>query len=230
MRWFPRVVSVSVFALAAAGCGGDDQQAGDPAATDAQDAPSDARSVGGDASVEVTVPQADLLDELQEQHQQTASALSTGDAVGSVTVAGVTYTVSSELCIAQGTEFLLEGPAEGSDGSLAWVSIERSISSRDELAPYLPDEVLDLMFGDGDTADVARVGVDVGRDSMYSDGDSDAPDWEASNDAVLFGGEQTLEFALVDGGISGEGQAIDMNAVAVAFGETAPLAFDVACR
>ena len=150
------------------------------------------------------------------------------DGSGTVTVDGVTYRVESDSCIAFGDDFFMDGPAVGSDGSEAWVSVSRDITTRADMEDFMDESMLDNLFGDSDVLDEAYVEVQVGVTSRFGFSD-DEPNWYAVSDSGWAFGDGVIEFEMTGNGIRGSGRAEDQNGIAVDWGETAPIEFEAAC-
>lgn len=152
-----------------------------------------------------------------------------GDGGGVVTVAGVRYEMTSDSCFSFADEFFIDGPAEGSDGSVAWIDANRSISTRAEMSEFLDEGSLDMLFGDSDVLDEMYLDVRVGVTSRFGFTD-DEPNWSAMSDSGWAFGDGVVEFEFTGNGLRGAGEATDSNAVAADFGETVPIEFEFACN
>lgn len=152
-----------------------------------------------------------------------------GDGGGVVTVAGVRYEMTSDSCLSFGTDFFIDGPAQGADGTVAWIDANRSVSTRDDLREFMDDAMLDRMFGDADQIDELFIDVRVGATGRF-DFNDDQPNWTATSDSGFVFGDGIVEFEMVGNGVRGAGEATDSNAVAADFGETVPIEFDLACN
>lgn len=203
-------------ALALAGCGGDDASSTDADATEST-APA---AVLGDA---------DDLEEMQESVQDAAADFNTGEGGGTVTVAGVTYTVEAEICIVQQPDVSIEGPAVGSDGSHGWVSVNRSITSREDMVAIMGEDTVQLVFGDAETIDDASVDLSLGQTDMFgTDADDSQASWTASSGAASVD-NSSLNVEPTATGLVGSGEAVDENGVAVPYGELVPIEVEVGC-
>lgn len=151
-----------------------------------------------------------------------------GDGRGTVTVDGVRYEVISESCVAFGDDFFMDGPAQGSDGSVAWIDANRSVTTRADMADFVDEMTLDMLFGDSDVLDELYIDVRVGATSRFDD-DGSQPNWSAMSDSGFAFGDATVEFELSGNGIRGAGQAMDVNGIAADFGQTVPIEFELAC-
>lgn len=152
-----------------------------------------------------------------------------GDGGGVVTVAGVRYEITSDSCVTFGPEFYMDGPAQGSDGSVAWIDASRSIATRTEMAEFLDESMLDMMFGDADEVDELYLGIQVGATGRFDFVD-DQPNWTAGSDSGFAVGIGVVEFEFFGNGVRGAGEAHDSNLIATGFGETVPIEFEFACN
>lgn len=242
MRRSALAVSVAALGLVVAACGGDDSgsvldRVGSPpqepeAADDGSDAGGPVAAPVDPDAVEELLDGIDLddldLDEMFEDLDEFISGFG-GDGGGVVTVAGVRYELVSDSCISFGPDFYLDGPAEGSDGSTAWIDASRNISTRDDLREFMDDAMLDRMFGDADTIDEFFIDVRVGATGRF-DFIDDQPNWTATSESGFVFGDGIVEFEFFGNGVRGAGQATDSNGVAADFGETVPIEFEVACN
>lgn len=224
-------LAIASLGLVLTGCGGDDgdpvaDRVGTPAEPPAEASSSDQDPSTGDPGLPVP-PDADDLDELMEDFDDLVSGFGS-DGGGVVTVAGVRYDMVSDSCISVGSEFFLDGPAQGSDGTVAWIDASRSISTRDDLEEFMDDAMLDMLFGEGDELDEFFIDVRVGATGRF-DFDDDQPNWSATSDSGFAFGDGIVEFEFVGNGIRGAGEATDSNGVALDFGQTAPIEFELAC-
>ena len=145
-----------------------------------------------------------------------------------VTVAGVTYTATEpDFCFVQGDDVTFEGVAEGSDGSTGWVSVSRTVDTLEELLEYFDEDMAENLVDENGIAEDVSVAIEVGKDELFSVGPDDQPSWYAGVSST-FGGDD-LEWSLDGGTLTGRGQIPDGNGVAVDFGETAPIEFEVSC-
>lgn len=227
-------------ALVFAACGGDD--AGGPGAGAPSDGspivdtdlPAQAQEALDELGIDLDeLADADLddldLDEMMEGMDEFISSMGGGDGGGTVTVGDVTYTVDADLCMALGDEFLLDGPAVGSDGSDAWVDANYGITTREEMAEFMEESQLSFLFPDGvDELVDMNVSVNVGQTSRFGFVE-DQPSWSAyGGDAFDMGLDLDWEFT--GNSLRGSGEAIDDNYVVLDFGETVPIQFELGCN
>jgi hypothetical protein len=231
-------VSVSIAALVAA-CGGDDDGGsgplGAPGADDPAAIPDDVNQALDDAGIDLDdLENLDLddlenldLDELTADLDDFASSFG-GDGGGTITVAEVTYTVEADVCFVFPGDFTLDGPATGSDGSMAWVDASYSITTREDMAEFVDESQLEFLFPDGtDELVDMTVSVNVGQTGRFESVE-DQPAWSAyGGDVIDLGLELDWEFT--GSGLRGSGEATDDNYVAVQFGESVPIEFDIGC-
>ncbi|CAN5553819.1 hypothetical protein BH23ACT3_BH23ACT3_04720 [soil metagenome] len=241
MRRTPVLALAAAASLVLAACGGDD--AG-PAGAESGDLPravQEALESGDlealqdlDIDLEDFDPEnfdhenfdEDAADDLMRSADEMISSFG-GDGGGTVTVDGVTYTVEADVCISFGDDLTVDGPAQGSDGSVAWVSVNYSVTQRSDMEEFVDESLLDTIFPAGvDTISEFSVEVDVGQTSRM-DSNDDQPSWNAIDSSMFSVGE--LDYELGSGSARGSGLAEDGNGVAAAFGETAPIEFDVGC-
>lgn len=159
------------------------------------------------------------LDELQGELDEFISGFG-GDGGGTVVLGDVTYTVVADVCLAFADAITVDGPAQGSDGSVAWISVDRDISTRDEMLEFMDEDMVDLVFGDADVLDSANVTVAVGATGRFDDGDEQ---WDASS-GLGFGAED-LEYRLEGTRFTATGTAMNWDSM----GEERAISVDVAC-
>lgn len=173
----------------------------------------------------------DLGDEVRDAVDQAADVLdSFGDSTGSATVEvnGVTYTATEpEFCFMQGDDVTFEGVGEGSDGSMAWVSVSRTIETEEELLEFFDQALVDSMVDENGISENVDVSVEVGRVELFSSGPDDQPNFNASVSPVFTSGE--LEWSIDGNTFTGSGQVMDNNNVVVQFPDTVPVSFEVSC-
>jgi len=181
-------LSLPLIALASAAlfaCGGSDGDAGsDAAATPATAV--DESSPTDDATTAAT----------------TAVASYAGGKGGVVTIGGVAYTFSAEICLFQAPDLIASGPGQSDDGTAAWVDVDVSDG------------------GDG------FVTVGVGQTEAFSMAPDDQPGFAAES---YLGDEQYLTYMFSNDGVTGSGEVIDRNYVALQASETAPMTFEASC-
>jgi hypothetical protein len=208
---------ISMLAVTAAGglviaaCGGSDDQAS-PGASPVQssadtsaaetemDDPDAAQAALDDAGADVDL----------EEYADNLSGFNTGEGGGVVTIDGVPWTYTAEVCIAQDLDFIAAGPGESPDGTPAWIDVTAS-----------GDFDVD---GDGENDRIVDVYVTVGQTGMFGGGSEDDPDYAASS---MF--SEGLTFTLDGGRISGSGEIEDYNGIAIPYGERRPVTFEAAC-
>lgn len=255
MRRSALALSAAVLGLVVAACGGDDagsslEQVGiqpdAPETADEPGAPADPAENGDQPGLPIPPDAAELeelldelgidpdelgddvdLDELLEELDGFISSFG-GDGSGVVTVAGTRYEMTSDSCVAFGDDFYIDGPAQGSDGSFAWIDASRSVSTRDDMREFMDEAMLDRMFAESDTLDELFLEVRVGATSRFDFVD-DEPNWSSTSESLFTFGEGIVEFEFVGDGIRGAGEATDSNGVALDFGQTVPIEFDLSC-
>jgi hypothetical protein len=202
-----------------------EESAGEASGSDEADASSDDDSGSNEETEENSGLDLDL-DELEE----TIGDFSTGEGVGIVTIDGVTYEFEGELCVAFEGDISIEGPGMTPDGDPFWGEISIGETERADLAEAgFDDATLDSFFGDNESATDASVEVEIGRTELFGSGPDDKPDYTAS--IVLdnpLEGEITFEADATN--VTGSGQIIDANNVALGFGETLPFEFSGGCN
>ena len=205
---------VAVLALGVAACGGSDDSSDSaaPAAPDdataaetAGDADESESDVSGDGSNDAAQENLDEagVDMDLEELEETVGGFSTGEGGGVVTIDGVGYTFTAEICVDQAPDFVAAGPGQSDDGTPAWVDVS------------LGDEA------DGESS----VSVEVGKTELFGSGGDDQPDFFAIN----YGESTEFTFTLEGGQTSGSGEIQDFNGVAVPFGQRVPLTFEAGC-
>lgn len=202
---------VALLALGATACGGsDDSSAGEtpapdepaPDNADGEQPESDASGDGSNDAAQENLDDAGVDVDLEEL-EETVGGFSTGEGGGVVTIDGVGYTFTAEVCVDQAPDFVAAGPGQSDDGTLAWVDVS------------LGDET------DGESS----VSVAVGKTELFGSGADDQPDFFAIN----YGGSSEFTFTLEGGQTSGSGEIQDYNGIAVAFGERVPFTYEASC-
>ena len=169
------------------------------------------------------------LDEMMEGMDEFISSMGGGDGGGTVTVDDVTYTVDADLCMAFGDDFALDGPAVGSDGSDAWVDANYGITRREDMADFMEESQLSIIFPDGvDELIDMSVSVNVGQTSRFGVVD-DEPSWSTYG-GDMFDMGLDLDWEFTGNSLRGSGEATDDNYVALDFGETVPIQFELGCN
>ena len=174
-------------------CGGSDGDAGsDAAATPATAV--DESSPTDDATTAATTAASTAA--------STAVASYAGGKGGVVTIGGVAYTFSAEICLFQAPDLIASGPGQSDDGTTAWV---------------------DVNVSDGGAGFVT---VGVGQTEAFSMAPDDQPGFAAES---YLGDEQYLTYTFGNDGVTGSGEVIDRNYVALQASETAPMTFEASC-
>lgn len=240
MRPHPSLRSVgallAVTALTLAACSGDDSAgvSDPPAVTSdvtAGETDDDTGTPDGDAPDDGS-PDSDESDrpEPGQSPEELDDAIRSigGEGGGTVTVNGIEYVVEAEYCVDVRGDFLIDGPARGSDGSPAWVAASHSFISRSEMAGTLDPAALDQIFPPGsDVAGDVQVVVAVGKTERFATVNNQ-PAWSVTTGAGLFPvGEVTFDYA--DGVLEGSGSAVDSSGIARAPDDPAPIEFRLEC-
>jgi len=141
---------------------------------------------------------------------------------GTVTVDGVTYTIEPEICIAEAPNVAVEGLGTAPDGTVAWVSVNRAVTRREDVTGVMDPQTITRLFGDKDEIDEIAVSVDVGKTEPVGEPSGDQPSW-AAGAGVLQPGD--LVVSPTTTGITATGTATD----ALGDGRTSPIELDVGC-
>lgn len=190
-------IAIAVAALVVAACGGDDDGGG---RADTSTSASDP---------EILVEEADL-----------------GTGTAKVTIDGTTFAVDdAELCLAEESDFQLEGLGRGTEGEDGWVTIVRTTSSRDELLTAFDEEFVDALLDGADSYELASVTVEVGRTERNGPVSADLPYFSATTD----GTSGSLTFTAEGPTMEGSGEVTDLNGVLLPYGETVAFEFSATC-
>lgn len=218
-------MAIPLLALALAGCGDDGGAevfgpgaAGNPGGAD--DAVNDILEDLADGSFD----EGDLED-LTDAAQDMAESFGDSGA-GTVSINGDTIEFTSEICFAGQGDFTIEGAGTASDGTPVWVSIDRSEETREELAEYLDENTLELLYGDAETIITSQLTLEYGKSELFGDAPDDLPDFDASN---VVAGEDSIEIVVDGQSATGSGSATDFNGIAGEFGERFDFTFSAAC-
>lgn len=231
------IALLTVAALGLAGCGGDDGGSGPidrPAEVDTglpggAELPEGVRDLLENMDPDELAQMDDdereeMIQGLQDSANEMISSFG-GDGGGSITIGDVTYVLEPDVCIAFGTDLSIDGPAIGSDGSVAWVFIDHSISTRDEMAEFLDESMVEMIFPAGvDTVTDVNIEVNVGSTGRFDD--ADGPSWNATA-GDWFGGTASIEYEYRDGRLTGAGTADDYSDDG--FGNQAEIRFEAYC-
>lgn len=219
-------------AVAATACGDDSSDGSTSPFGAGGDAPSDADEIlddlgAGDLLDDLADGEFDegSLDDLMESAEDMAESFG-GSGSGTVEINGDTIDFTSEVCFAGQGDFTIEGAGETADGTPVWVSIDQSTDTREEMAEFMSEEILDTMFGDADTMTNSNLEVEYGRSEMFGSGPDDMPSFSAFSGV---GSEDQLTMELSDSGASGSGEATDFNFVSGDFEERFPFTFEASC-
>lgn len=196
-------------ALIAAGCGDD---GGSSTAEILEDL--------GDGSVD-----SGDLDELMEGAEDLAESF--GDSgTGTVMINDDTIDFTSEICFSGQGDFTIEGPGVAGDGTPVWVSISQTVDSREELAEFFDEAMLQQLYGDADPVIDSEMGVDYGRTELFGGAADDMASFSATSNAF-----SVDDFVMtVDGqSASGSGSALDYNYVAGDFDDRFEFTFSAGC-
>jgi len=196
-------------ALIAAGCGDD---GGSSTAEILEDL--------GDGSVD-----SGDLDELMEGAEDLAESF--GDSgTGTVMINDDTIDFTSEICFSGQGDFTIEGPGVAGDGTPVWVSISQTVDSREELAEFFDEAMLQQLYGDADPVIDSEMVVDYGRTELFGGAADDMASFSATSNAF-----SVDDFVMtVDGqSASGSGSALDYNYVAGDFDDRFEFTFSARC-
>lgn len=167
------------------------------------------------------------LDDIEDQLEgleDFAGDLSSGGG-GEVTIEGVTYAFDAEYCFVFDDDIQASGPGVGSDGTPAWVEVSYSRDTAEELAEFLGEEGVELLYPGQDVIETLIVSVEPGKDGIYGSGPDDQPSWYAGNEFS----DNPLEWQVDGSSISGSGQIGDDNYVVLDFPDTVPFTFQASC-
>ena len=195
-------------ALIGSACGGSDDTSG------ASDGPG--ATASGDQSI---ADQADAAEDALERAGNGAGS-------GQVVIDGATYAFDAEICFFSDDDLTVQGVATGPDGEQAWVEIDRTYDTRDELLEFFDEAFVDTLTGGKDFAENVSVRVDVGRTELYASAPDDKPEWRAETDLGI---DYGLTWTMDGGRISGSGSIGDDHEIGAAFNELVPMTFEGGC-
>lgn len=225
MRTRLATTAILLLALALAGCGDDDgADPFGPGAVGNPDGADDAVNDILDDLADGSFDEGDLED-LTDAAQDMAESF--GDSgSGTVSINGDTIEFTSEICFAGQGDFTIEGAGTASDGTPVWVSIDRTEESREELAEYLDENTLELLYGDAELIITSQLTLEYGKSELFGDAPDGLPDFDASN---AVSGDDSIEIVVDGQSATGSGSATDFNGVAGDFGERFDFTFSAAC-
>lgn len=219
-------VAVIFLGLTLAGCG-DDGGGASPFPGGAATGDGDIDSSVGDLLDDLSDGSLDStdLDDLMETAENMAESFGDSGA-GTVSINGETIEFSSEICFSGQGDFTIEGAGTTDSGVPVWVSISQNVDSREELAEFMGDDMVELVYGDADPIVSSEFSVEYGRTEMFGSGADDMPDFSASSGTV---GQDDLQMSVDGQSASGSGSAADFNYVAGEFDTRFDFTFSVAC-
>jgi hypothetical protein len=180
--------------------------------------PTDTVPTGAPTTEPVAPPDAEDLADL--------GATRIGEGAARVTVGGVAYEAEAQICIAEPSSFTFSGPATGSDGTAAWVEVDRSVLTRAEAEENFDEATVDLLLGDADLLDDTSIAVTVGRTELLAGGPVDQPAWEAYAGSI--GDDLDVE---IDGGtLRATGVVRDVHGIGAPIDATVPIELEATCR
>jgi hypothetical protein len=149
-----------------------------------------------------------------------------GEGEARVVIGGVTYEAEAQICIAEPSSFTFSGPAAGSDGTAAWVEVDRSVLTRAEAEENFDEDTVDLLLGDADLLDDTSVAVTVGRTELLAGGPVDQPAWEAYAGSI----GDDLDVELDGGTLRATGVVRDVHGIGAPIDATVPIDLEATCR
>ena len=227
MRQRRLTTAVLVFGLMLAGCGDDGGGASPFGPGGVQPGNDDIDSSVGDLLEDLSDGSLDSTDlgDLMENAENMAESFGDSGA-GTVSINGDTIEFTSEICFSGQGDFTIEGAGTTGDGTPVWVSISQSVDSRDELAEFIDDDMMDSIYGDADPIIANDFSVEYGRTELFGSGPDDMPDFSASSGTI---GQDDMEMTVEGQSASGRGSAADYNYVAGEFDARFDFTFSAAC-
>lgn len=134
---------------------------------------------------------------------------------------------TSEFCFAGDGDFSIEGLGEARDGTPVWVSIARSVDSREELAEYFDEQMLEALYGDAEAIIDISIDVDFGREEIFGGNPDDQPSFSSRSGTIDDSGQISIDVS--GSSVSGEGIAQDHNFVAGDWEARFPFTFEASC-
>lgn len=164
------------------------------------------------------------LEDLMDSAQEMAESFG-GSGGGTVEVNGDTIEFSSEICFAGQGDFTIEGLGATGDGTPVWISISHSEDSRAEMAEFLDEDMLEMMYGDADPIIDDSFSAEYGREEMFGSGPDDQPRF----DATSFG-DSDISIEVDGNAARGSGTATDNNFTSGDFEARYEFSFEAACN
>lgn len=224
-----RLVTVAVLTLglALAGCGDDSGGASPFGPGGAPTGDGDIDSSVGDLLDDLSDGSLDSTDlgDLMETAENMAESFGDSGA-GTVSINGDTIEFSSEICFSGQGDFTIEGAGTTDSGVPVWVSISRSVDSREDLAEFMGDDMVEMVYGDADPIVADEFSVEYGRTEMFGSGSEDMPDFHASSGTI---GQDEMQMSVDGQSASGSGAAADYNYVAGEFDARFDFTFSAGC-
>ena len=224
-----RLVTTALVTLAilAAGCGDDGNSGPSPFGpgdvgtnNDVSDAANDILEDLADGSLDEG-----SLDDLMESAQDMAESFGDSGA-GTVTINGDTIDFTSEICFSGQGDFTIEGPGFAGDGTPVWVSISQTVDTREELAEFFDEDMLQQLYGDADPIIDSEMAVDYGRTELFGSAADDMPAFSATSSAFS---DDEFEMNVDGRSVSGRGTALDYNFVAGDLDDRFDFSFSAGC-
>ena len=216
-------VCVALLAVIAAACGDD---GGSPEAQ-TRDAAEDLLDDIQEGLEDGESPD-DVIEEAQDAAEDFLEGMGATEGSGTMEIHGETISFDTELCFSAQGDFSAAGGGTASDGTPVWVSVDYTEDSREELAEFMDEQMLETLYGDADPIIAQSIAVDFGREDLFGSAADDQPSFSADNLATV-NDALTVEITVDGQSASGSGIAADYNSVAGTFEDTFEFSFEVSC-
>ena len=223
-RLVPATLAV---ALIAAACGDDD---GNPQTQAQAEVQAEAEDLleGLQEGLEEGESPEDLVEDAEAAAEDLLEGMGATEGSGVMEIHDETIEVATELCFSAQGDFRAAGAGTAADGTPVWVSVDYTEDSREELAEFLDEQMLDTLYGDADPVITQSIAVDFGRADLFGTAADDQPSFGADSTLTVAEGV-SVEISVDGQSASGSGLAADYNTVVGDFDDTFEFSFEVSC-
>ena len=219
------VLAMLAVAVIAAACGDDD---GDPQAQSEAQAEAEDLLENLQEGLEEGESPEDLVEDAEAAAEDFLEGMGASEGSGVMEIHGETIEFATELCFSAQGDFSAAGAGTAADGTPVWVSVDYTEDSREELAEFLDEQMLDTLYGDADPVITQSIAVDFGRADLFGTAADDQPSFGADSTLTVAEGV-SVEISVDGQSASGSGLAADYNTVVGDFDDTFEFSFEVSC-